>query len=141
VKFSGHLREVGLPRLQYFGDWAQERRNHRHTDEPIDEIAERQTVARRVVAVRAFQDRVDGAAEIGTKHKRQRSKRRDEMRKGQRHNQENAGNTGMHCPRNDRADDNAQGSIAGDGVHENAHARRVLRRCQRFQQDVQRQQH
>ena len=38
-------------------------------------------------------------------------------------------------------DQDAEHGIAGDGVHQHAHARRVLRRRQRVEQDVQRQQH
>ena len=39
------------------------------------------------------------------------------------------------------ADDDAEHGIAGDRVHEDAHAGRILRRRQRIEQDVQRQQH
>ena len=47
----------------------------------------------------------------------------------------------MHHPGDGGADDDAEHVIAGDGVHEDAHARRVLRWCQRVEQNVQRQQH
>ena len=63
------------------------------------------------------------------------------MRKRQRHHQQHAGDAGMHHPGHDRADDDAEHGIAGDGVHEHAHARRIFGRRQRVEQDVQRQQH
>jgi hypothetical protein len=47
----------------------------------------------------------------------------------------------MYRPSDDGADHNAEHGIAGDGVHEHAHAGRVLRRRQGVEQDMQRQQH
>ena len=41
----------------------------------------------------------------------------------------------------DGREQDAQHGIAGDGVQQHAHARRVLGRRQRVEQDVQRQQH
>ena len=44
----------------------------------IEQVAERQPPARRIAAAAAFDQRIDGAAEIGAEHQRQRSDRRDE---------------------------------------------------------------
>ena len=63
------------------------------------------------------------------------------MRIGQRHDQQHAGDAGMRGPGHDRADQDAEHGVAGDGVHQHADARRVLGRRQRVEQDVQRQQH
>ena len=60
---------------------------------------------------------------------------------GQRYHQQHAGDRGMHQPGHDRGEQDAEHGIAGDGVHEYAHARCVLRRRQRIEQDMQRQQH
>ena len=98
VKFRRQLREVGLPGLQMLGDGAQERRDQEDADQPVEQIAERKAVARGVVAPRALEHRVDGAAEIGAKHQRQRGDGRNEMRVGQRHDQEDAGDARMHEP-------------------------------------------
>ena len=84
---GGQLGEVRLPRLQLSGDRAQERRDQRDADEPVDEIADRQAIACRVVAARALEHRIDGAAEIGAEHQRERRHGRNEMRIGQRHDQ------------------------------------------------------
>ena len=53
------------------------------TGEAIDEIAERQAIAGRIVAAGAFEDRIDRAAEIGAEHQRQCGCGRNEMRVGQ----------------------------------------------------------
>ena len=98
-------------------------------------------MGRRIVAPRALEDRVDGAAESGTQHQRQCGKRRDEMRVGQRHDQQHAGDAGMHHPGDDGADQDAEHGIAGDRIHEDAGAGRIFRRRQRIEQDMQRQQH
>ena len=47
----------------------------------------------------------------------------------------------MHQPGHDRGEQDAEHGVAGDRVHEHAHARSVLRRRQRIEQDMQRQQH
>ena len=107
----------------------------------VDEIAERQAIACRIVAAGAFENRIDRAAEIGAEHQRQRGCGRNEMRVGQRHHQQHAGDAGMHHPGDDGREDDAEHGIAGDGVHEHAHARRILGRRQRVEQDMQRQQH
>ena len=75
VKFGGRLGEIGLPALQQLGDRPQEGRHQQDADQPVDEIAERQPVARGIVAAGAFEHRIDGAAEIGAEHQRQRAHR------------------------------------------------------------------
>src|SRR6266404_3763755 len=47
----------------------------------------------------------------------------------------------MHHPGDDSGDNDAEPGIAGDRVHENAHAGRIFSRRQRIEQDMQRQQH
>src|SRR5205823_9423503 len=71
VKFGCQLCEVGLPCLQYFGNRTQEWRDQQHAEQPVDEIADRKTVTCGVVASRAFDQRVDSAAEIGAEHQGQ----------------------------------------------------------------------
>ena len=115
--------------------------DQQHADHPVDEIAERKTVARGIVALSALEHRIDGAAEIGAQHQRQRRVGRDELRVGQRHDQENAGDAGMHRPGDDCAERDAEHGIAGDGVHEDPHAGCVFGRRQRVEQNMQRQQH
>ena len=141
VEQGGRLGEIRLPRDQKVRDRLQERRHQQDAGKPVDEVAQRQAVARGIVAARALDDRIDGAAEIGAEYERQRRVGRDEMRIGQRHYQQHAGDAGMHQPGHDRGEQDAEHGIAGDGVHEHAHARRVLRRRQRIEQDMQRQQH
>ena len=63
------------------------------------------------------------------------------MRVGQRHDQQHGRDARMRGPGDAGRDHDAEHGIAGDRIHENADARRILGRCQRIQQDVQRQQH
>ena len=86
-KSGGRLGEIGLPRLQMVRDRVQEWRDQQHADQPVDEIAQRKTIAGGIVATRAFENRIDSAAEIGAEHQRQRRIRRNEMRIGERHYQ------------------------------------------------------
>ncbi len=87
----------------------------------------------------ALDQRIDGAAEIGAEHQRQRGLRRDELRKGKRHHQEHDGDARMRRPGQRRRDEDAQHRIVGDGGEQRAHRRRLLGRRQRVEQDVQRQ--
>jgi hypothetical protein len=120
---------------------AQERRHQQDADDAVDEVANRQPVARRIVAPRAFHQRIDGAAEIGAEHQRERGVGRDELGIGQRHHQQHAGDAGMDQPGDERADQDAEHGIAGDPVQEHAHARGILGRRHRIEQDMQREQH
>ena len=72
VERRRHLRKVGLPGVHMAGDHLQERQHQRDADDAIDQIADRQAIARRIVALGALEHRIDGAAEIGAQHERQR---------------------------------------------------------------------
>jgi len=67
MKFRRQLRQVWLPGLQVLGDRPKQWRDQEDTDQAVEQIAERKTVARGVIAPRALEDRIDGAAEIGAR--------------------------------------------------------------------------
>ena len=96
------LARSGCHELQQVRDRLQERRHQQDAGQPVDEIAERQAIAGGIVAARALDDRIDRAAEIGAEHQRQRRVGRDEMRIGQRHHQQHAGDARMHQPGHQR---------------------------------------
>ena len=112
------LRQVRLPRLQNLGDRTEERRDHQHAGQPVDQVADRKPVTGRVIAARTFEKRIDRAAEIGAKYKGQRRRGRDELRIGQRHDKENTGHARMHQPGDEGADDDAQRGIPRNRIHE-----------------------
>ena len=109
-------------------------------DEAVDQIADRQAAARRIAAHSGLDQRIDGAAEIGAEHQRQRRRLRDELRIGKRHHQQHDGDAGMRRPGQRRGDEDAQHRIVGDGAKQRPHRRRLFGRRQRVEQDVQRQQ-
>jgi len=89
----------------------------------------------------AFDQRVDGAADVRSQDQRQCCRWRDKMRICQRHNEEHAGDTRMHGPSDDCRKDDAKHGIAGHRAHQHANAWRILRRRKRIEQDMERQQH
>lgn len=139
VERRNHLCKIRLPGMHVAGDRAQERQNQRNADDAVDEIADRQAIARGIVTLCAFEHRIDGAAEIGPEHQRRIG--RYELRIGQRHDQQHAGDARMHRPGEECGDDDAQNRIACYRRHHDPHTGRVLRRRQRVEQDMQRQQH
>ena len=65
------LRHVGLEGAHGVGDRVQERRDEHDADQPVEQVPDRQPIARRIAAVAALEQRIDGAAEIGAQHQRQ----------------------------------------------------------------------
>ena len=72
VELGRHLRRVGLQRRHFARDRLQERQRDQHADQAIEQVADRQPPARRIAAHAGFEQRIDGAAEIGAEHQRQR---------------------------------------------------------------------
>ena len=88
VELGRHLGEVGLECVQGVGDRVQERSDQNHADQPVEQVADRQPVARGIAAAAALEHRIDRAAEVGAEHERQRRRRRHEVRIRQRHDQQ-----------------------------------------------------
>ena len=120
--------------------WEEGRHEH-DADQPVDQVADRQPIARRVAAAPALDQRIDGAAEVRAQHQGQRGRRGDDRRVGQRHDQEHARDTRMGDPSEQRREQDAHHRIARDGAQQHPHAGRALGRLQRSEQDMQRQQH
>ena len=72
VEFGRHLGRVRLQRRHFARDRLQERQRDQHADQTIEQIADRQPPARRIAADAGLDQRIDGAAEIGAEHERQR---------------------------------------------------------------------
>ena len=53
----------------------QERRDQHDADQPVEQVADGQPVARRIAAVAALDHRIDRAAEIGAQHQGERRRR------------------------------------------------------------------
>ena len=140
MKFGGHLRHVRLERQHFACDRRQERHGDDDADEAVEEVARGQPPRRRIAADAGFDQRIDGAAEIGAEHQRQRGLRGDELRIGKRHDQQHDRDAGMRRPGQRSGDDDAQHRIIGDGSQQRPHRRRLFGRRQRVEQDMQRQQ-
>ena len=66
---------LGSKRVKTSRDRIQEGQHQRATDQPIEQIAERQPAARGVVAMASLDQRIDRAAEIGAEDQRDRRRR------------------------------------------------------------------
>ena len=96
-------------------DRSEERRRDDDTDQAIEHIARREPAACGIAGSAAFNQRINGAAEIGPKHQRQRCRLGDEMRVGERHRQQDDGDTRMRRPGQCCRDQNAKHRVIGDG--------------------------
>ena len=73
---SAAMRErIGLESRRVRGDRMQKRQHQRAADQAIEQIAQRQAAAGRIVALAAFDQRIDRAAEIGAKDQGERRHR------------------------------------------------------------------
>lgn len=141
VEVRRHAGRVGFKLNERVGDRVQKRQRNSAADQAIDEIADRQAIAGRIAAVAAFNHRIDGASEIGTKCEGKCRHRRDEAGIGQRHDQQQDRDARVSDPGQHSGHQNAKQGVAGDRRQERSNDRCILGWCQCVEQDVQRQQH
>ncbi len=91
-------RRVGLEPRQGADQRIEEGQGEGAADGAGDEVSHREPAIGRIVRAGAFEQRVEGAAEIGAKHQRQRSDRRYHLGAGQRHDQQHNGDARMRRP-------------------------------------------
>ena len=72
MELGRHLGRVRLQRRQFARDRLQERQRDQDADQAVEHVADRQPPARRIAARAGLDQRIDGAAEIGAEHQRQR---------------------------------------------------------------------
>ena len=62
MKFGRQPRHIRLEALSHIGDLLKERQRDTDAEQPVDQVAERQSIACRITTVSAFENWVYGAA-------------------------------------------------------------------------------
>ena len=96
-------------------------------DEAIDQVADRHPPPGGVAAHPAFEERVDGRAEVGAEHEREAGLRRHDALGGEEDGQEHDGDAGSGRPRSMRGrGQDVDERVGGDSAQQEPQARHVL---------------
>ena len=128
MEVGGHPGRIGLKSCESLGDGVQERQHNGDTDDTIDQITDRKPSSGRIARAATLQDRIDRTSEVGTEDERQCRHGGNEMRVGERHDEQHDRSARMGCPGQRSRNQDAQYGLPSNRPKQRTDARNVFGR-------------